>query len=201
MRVVLCHHCWTWVFPQGTQCGECKSVIALDEPDPAADELGRLLGTVSARLANVVWERPKLPSHAELWGTTTGLLYWPLLIQQPNGSIVPPANMSRPASPWSLFSLWRPTNPARSVDTPLESWTPLPQTGTALGQSFLDAPGAAFFPRENVVKIACRSRSWTLHRTIGRALRLTVQPQVTPGAPSWKDFFQQDAWRSIAVVS
>lgn len=164
--------------------------------------MGQRLGTVTMRLVHVAWDRQKLPSHGELWGTTTGLLYWPLLKQQPNGSIVPPDTLpSSASSSWSLFARWRAMDVSPRVDTPGETWTPLPEGGTSLGQCFLDAPGAAFFPREQVVKITCRHRTWSLHRTIGRPLRFTLPSQSVNEVPSWKAFFQQDSWRRIAAVS
>ncbi|MDP1798777.1 MAG: hypothetical protein Q8K78_14885 [Planctomycetaceae bacterium] len=201
MRVVLCHHCWTWVFPQGTHCPECKHAIALDTPDPTIDELSQRLGTATMRLSPVGWDRPKLPSRGELWGTTTGLLYWPLLTPQPNGSIVSAEASSRSSMSWSLFSLWCRADGAHEM-TGSEEWMPLPDAGQSLGQSFLDAPGAAFIPRENVVKITCRGRYWTIHRTIGRALRFGVPSPSSQGTPTgWRSFFQQDAWRNISAVT
>ncbi len=200
MRVVLCHHCWTWVFPSGVQCPECKRAIALDEPDPSAEELGQRLGTATQCLGDVIWERPKLPTHGEFWGTTAGLLYWPLLTHQPNGSIVPPEISSRSNS-WSLLSLWRRSDDAHLDRLPREEFAMLPTAGEPLGQSFLDTPGAAFLPREHLVKITCRGRTWHIHRTVGRALRFMVPVAVPSGKPAWRAFFQQDAWRNISVVS
>ncbi len=201
MRVVLCHHCWTWGFPNGAHCAECKRVIALDEPDPSAADLGELLGTVTTRLVRVAWDRPKLPSRGEVWGTTTGLLFWPTLVQQPNGAIVPLETGARAVSSWSFFTLWRRVETITAMEDPVALKVESPSVGVALGQGFLDAPGAAFFPCERVVKITCRSRVWILHRTVGRSLRLMVQPTAAEGSPVWKAFFQQEAWRRIAVVS
>lgn len=203
MRVVLCHHCWTWVFPNVAHCPECKRVIALDEPDPTAEELGQRFGTALMCLGDVIWERPKLPSRGVFWGTTTGLLYWPLLVHQPNGSIVPLETAATRSSTWtSLFSLWRRTE-AEPEQMPPQDEEPvsLPAEGELLGQSFLDTPGAAFFPRENVVRVTRRGRSWMIHRTIGRPLRLTVRSNPTTDKPAWKTFFQQDNWRLISKVT
>lgn len=201
MRVVLCHHCWTWGFPQGKQCVECQQVIELDELDPTVDELQQLLGTATIRLAPVTWDRPKLPPQGDLWGTTTGLLFWPRLVQQPNGSIVPAAAATRGISGWSLFSLWRPSSPSQPSADAESNCLPAADVDGSLGPSFLEAPGAAFFPRDRLVKVTCHRRSWSLHRTIGRPLRFVLPPSSPEEASSWRAFFQQDDWRGIAAVS
>ncbi|HET6424805.1 MAG TPA: hypothetical protein VFG20_14040 [Planctomycetaceae bacterium] len=198
MRVVLCHHCWTWVFPQGPACPECKSVITLDEADPSADEMTARLGTTALRLGEVGWERPKLPPRGELWATSTGLCYWPLLSSQPNGSIVSFERVAARDHSWSVFSLWRASPPVREIAATEDASTPFPLSVETPSQGFLDVPGAAFFPRENLVKVVCRGRSWTLFRTIGRTVRFTAYSVATEWKPAWQTLLRQDAWRHLA---
>lgn len=197
MRVVLCHHCWTWVFPNGPACPECRLAITLDEPDPSAEALSARLSGPAERLGEVGWDRPRLPARGELWGTTAGLIYWPLLESLPNGSIVPFEHVTARDHAWSIFSLWhRPEEPQPSV-TADHPWTPFPTTPEMRGHRFLETPGAAFFPRENLVKIQCHRKSWTLFRTLGRTVRMTAYSTATEWKPAWQTFLQQDGWRHI----
>jgi hypothetical protein len=197
MRVVLCHHCWTWVFPQGPACPECRLVITLDDPDPSAEEMSQRLGTSVVRLGEVGWQRPRLPSRGELWGTTAGLIYWPMLESLPNGSIIPFERVAERNVSWSVFSLWhRHETPCKTVSID-HAWTPFPVAVEARGQRFLETPGAAFFPRENLVKIQCHGRVWTMFRTFGRTVRMAAFSTATEWKPAWQTFLQQDGWRHI----
>lgn len=197
MRVVLCHHCWAWVYFQGAACPECHQLLSLDDPDPTAMELSQRFGKVVMRLGEVAWEREKLPAHGEVWGTTTGLIYWPLLSHLPNGSIVPTERVPARETSWSLWPLWK----SRTTGTPASSGddheNAVLTDQTDLGQSFLSAPGAAFFPRENLVKVQCRGRNWMLFRTPGRSVRMKCFSPPAEWKPAWHAFLQQDTWRQL----
>lgn len=198
MRVVLCHHCWTWIFPQGIGCPECQQVVTLDDPDPALEELTERLGTSAVCLGEVRWERPKLPSRGELWGTSAGLIYWPYLVNLPNGSIVPWEPSPPQESSWSVFSLWHRTETRENPAATPADWNEFPTEAAECGTGFLNAPGAAFLARDQLARIQCRGRHWTIHRTTGRAVRFTAIAAATAWKPVWQSFLQQDAWRHLA---
>lgn len=197
MRVVLCHHCWTWVFFQGAACPDCHHLLSLDEPDPAAEEMAERLGTVIVRLGEVAWDRPQLPTQGEIWGTTTGLIYWPLLSHWPNGSIVPFERRPIRDSSWSLLSLWKSPSTTPQNSLSIDSEISLPVDSNSLGESFLNVPGAAFFPRANLVKVQCRGQNWMLFRTSGRSVRMRCHSPPAEWKPVWHSFLQQDAWRQV----
>ncbi len=174
-------------------------VIALDDPDPPIDDFNTQLGTPAVRLGAVEWKRPKLPARGELWGTSTGLIYWPFLVDLPNGSIVPWESPSPPEHHWSVLSLWRRTEMDHTPVAEEPSWRMFPTTSAELGESFLNAPGAAFLSREKLARIQCRGRYWTIHRTVGRAVRFATISASTAWKPAWQTFLRQDAWRHLAA--
>ncbi len=194
MRAILCHVCWTWVFPSGTQCPECHHSLDWDEPDPPAAEMGALVGPVLVRLAAVRWERRRLPQTGWLWGTTNGLLFWPFLERQASGAWAE-TSLGNDRRGWSFFSRWRSTAalPAWSESAPTGS---LQETGAALGERYYDTPGAALFRRDDLISLQLRGNTLTLSRTIGRTLKLslltpreaTLQhwPLLAQEAPAWQ---------------
>ena len=198
MRVVLCHHCWTWEFFQGAACPDCHHLLSLDDPDPTAEELSQRLGTVVMRLGEVAWERDKLPTHGEVWGTTTGLIYWPLLSLLPNGSIVPTERVRVQEMSWSLMSLWKSRSSQIQTTQDEQQHVSFPADREEMGQSFLNTPGAAFFSRENLVKVQCRGRNWMLFRTPGRSVRMKCVSSPAEWKPAWHAFLQQDTWRQLS---
>lgn len=196
MRAILCHVCWTWVFPSGTQCAECHHPLDWDEADPDPAEMGERLGRVLVRLAGVRWERRRLPQTGWLWGTTTGLLFWPFLERQPSGAWAE-TSFGNERRGWSLFPRWRSTValPAWSEAAPTGT---LQETGAALGERYFDTPGGALFLRDDLVGLQLRGKTLTLSRSIGRTLKLTLLTPRETTLQHWPLLTQADpAWLAL----
>uniref|UniRef100_A0A7C2JX11 Uncharacterized protein n=1 Tax=Schlesneria paludicola TaxID=360056 RepID=A0A7C2JX11_9PLAN len=195
MKIVLCQQCWAWVPSQGEQCPECHQALDLDVPDPSPAQLAERLGEAVCRIAAVQLDRRKLPQRGRLWGTTAGLLFLPELMVLADGSLADPLEAGDSGS-WSWFGLWRRSN--RRFSTSWEEDLP-PAEPWDVAAAFLDRPGAAFFAREEIVRLWNRGRTWTLQRTIGRTVKWTMLSPPEVWRPAWRQLFQTAAeWRCVA---
>lgn len=202
MRVVLCHTCWTWVLPSSASCPECQQSLDLDEPDPPLTAVANRLGAVIGRLDAVDWLRKQLPVHGELWGTTTGLLFWPLLTKQPNGAWCEPYHRSPHRHwTWQTFCSWWQTSAEPATPFIADAADLKGESGIRIAERFFDAPGAAFFPREHLIRITLRRRRWTISRTLGRTVRMAALSSPHESRTAWRRFVQDDPnWRTLAAI-
>lgn len=193
MRFVLCHSCWSWVTSSDARCENCRAAVLLEEPDPQLEALETRLGGNPLRLALVRVERSRLPAVGTLLGTTTGLLFLPYLTQQPSGAVTgvgdaEPRSWFRPTG-WTLWGLWQQSaEPAERITAA----APAGDVCGSLAEQFLNSPGAVFYPLESLIRVAIRGGTWTISRTVGR----TVQLSVLQPADDW-----QAAWRQLSASS
>jgi hypothetical protein len=192
VKIVTCHRCWAWVPAQGEQCPECHHALHLDEADPSPVAMTQRFGEPICRIAAIRIDRRHLPPIGSLWGTSEGLLFLPELMALADGSLAD-ALQGESAAGWNLWSLWR--RPNRGPRLTDESQGALADPVA----EFLDRPGAAFFAREEIVRLWNRGRNWTLQRSIGRTVRWTMLSPPEHWRPAWRQLFHTTAeWRCVA---
>jgi hypothetical protein len=195
MRIVLCHHCWSWVPLEVEACPDCQQLVDLGEPDPLVTALDALFGQVAGRLATVRCERRQLPSLGALWGVGGGLLFLPELSQLPNGALAGPEEPTERFWPLPrLWPLWGRKTPSTTSRVANHSEPP-----SDLGERFLDSPGAVFVPRNHLIRAGLRGRTWTISRTVGRTQRFTILDSAEQARQAWRELLLRDpAWRPLA---
>lgn len=194
MKIVTCHRCWAWVPAQGDECPECHSPLPLDEADPTRAEMQLRFGAVICRLGAIQFDRRHLPTTGGLWGTTEGLLFLPELMTLADGSLADTLDGGA-ASNWSWWPLRRKSSRrAATIEV-----THSPELSDPVGE-FLDRPGAAFYAREEIVRLWNRGRNWTLQRSVGRTLRWTMLTPAELWRPAWRQLFHTaDEWRCVST--
>ncbi len=201
MRLVICHACWSWVTPSGSTCPECHQPIDITRPDPSATEFAFVFGELVARLATVRIERRKLPAWGSLVGTTTGLMFVPFLQSRSDGSLAASHHQPRCWDAWSLWRFWRrPAFPAGRLLA--ESGHASFQTvdGPDLVETYLNAPGSLFVPRDHLLRWHARGQRWSLARTRGSTLHLQLQSSPEEWRPAWRQLLAAaPAWQAIVV--
>jgi hypothetical protein len=207
MRIVLCHDCWSWVPHAGATCPVCHHPIELSRPDPPVARLALLLGEALVRLGGIELDRRELPRVGSLLGTTTGLLFLPQFETLPDGALLAAERRGPTTRGWTMWPFRRREAPtfgrqfaAAMVRDSAEG--PAVTTGSEespLADSFLDAPGAWFVPREQVVRIHVRGRIWSLSRGRGPTLRFTMASPPEEWRPAWRQLLADTpAWAAIA---
>lgn len=200
MRIVLCHNCWSWVSLDADQCPDCHRPVDLSEPDPAVIELEEFFGPVICRLGRVRCERRKLPFVGELLGVGGGLMFLPHISSLPNGAL---GSDESPPEPFWQISRWWPLWGGRAAAVSIHpEWIIAPAVENAsVAEQFLNAPGAMFVPREQLIRAALRGRVWTISRTLGRTLRLTALDSADEARLAWRTLLSRDpAWRALTTV-
>jgi hypothetical protein len=196
MKIVLCQQCWAWVPTQGEQCPECHHALDLETPDPSPAEMAEKLGEAVCRIAAVQFDRRKLPQTGRLWGTTAGLLFLPELTALADGSLADAQEVASSGT-WNWWGLLRRPSPRRTQDWAGEFATAVEPFDVVA--AFLDRPGAAFFARQDMVRLWNRGRNWTLQRSIGRTVKWTMLSPPEVWRPAWRQLFQTAAeWRCVA---
>jgi hypothetical protein len=197
---VLCHNCWSWVPHDTDQCPDCHRSIDLSEPDPSPVELEELFGPVSCRLGPVRCDRRKLPAVGDFFGMAGGLLFLPKLTALPNGAWQ--AEEEPPDRFWQLSRWWSLWGGRASTVSVRREWTSaVVAESPPLVEQFLNAPGAVFVPRDQLIRAALRGRVWTISRTLGRTLRFTALGSADEARQAWRNLLSRDpAWRQMTSV-
>ncbi len=208
MRIVLCHDCWSWVPHSGASCPVCHRPIELSQPDPPVALLSMLLGGVVARLGGIELDRRELPRVGSLLGTTTGLLFLPQFETLQDGALLAAERRGQAARGWSMWPFRRRAPPpfgrlcAAALSPEMAAGGATVSTegdDSHLAESFLDAPGAWFVPREQVVRLHVRARIWSLSRVRGPTLRFTMGSPPEDWRPAWRQLLADTpAWQAIA---
>jgi hypothetical protein len=192
VKIVTCHRCWAWVPAKGEQCPECHHGLVLEEADPAPEELARRFGEVVCRIGPIEFERRSLPASGTLWGTTEGLLFLPELMTLADGSLADALDDDSSRG-WNWWGLWRRPSRRPSAKDDVSSEIPDP------AMEFLNRPGAAFFARDEMVRLWNRGRTWSLQRSIGRTVKWTMLTPPEQWRPAWRQLFHTaDEWRCVA---
>lgn len=185
MRLLLCHHCWSWVAPSGVNCPDCHHLADITQPDPQAAQLACEFGDYVVRLSMIRVETRQLPAVGSLLGTTRGLMYLPFLEALEDGGLRSLADFARQRSLWSRWRFWQtPQFPAgRLLAAAAEVSLP---DEPDLVQRFLDAPGSWFVPRDCLLRIHVRGKNWALTRTRGPVLRFQMLSTPEEWRPAWR---------------
>jgi len=200
MRIVLCHNCWSWVQLDADSCPDCHRPIDLSDPDPSPTELDEMFGRVICRLASVRCDRRTLPSVGVLLGLTGGLMFLPELSALPNRALEAEKGPSERF--WQLSRLWSLWG-GRAASTSLRRECRLDALAdhSGVAERFLNAPGAVFVPRDQMIRAALRGRVWTISRTLGRTLRFTALTSAEEARDAWRNLLTRDpAWRQMTSV-
>ena len=198
MRIVLCHNCWCWVPVDGDRCPDCHRTVDLGDPDPSPAELEEMFGPVICELGAVRCERRKLPSVGHFLGVAGGLLFLPDVSVLPNGALE--GEDGPPERFWPL-SRWWPLWGSRVTAAPLRRalCSKVTDGHAGAGERFLNSPGAAFVPRDQLIRAALRGRVWTISRTLGRPLRLTALGNAEEARQAWHSLLSRDpVWRQLS---
>lgn len=199
MRFVICHACWSWVAPSGVTCPECQHPIDVTRPDPSVSEFATIFGEFVARIATVRMDRRKLPAWGSLVGTTTGVMFVPFLQPRVDGSLTASHHDSGRWDVWSVWRFWRrPAFPSGRMLAEKSHASLQTVDGVDLVETYLNAPGSLFVPRDQLLRWHTRGQRWSLARTRGGTLHFRIQSPPDEWRPAWRQLLSaSSAWQGI----
>lgn len=169
-QLLLCHACFTWVFPRNDDCPECGRQIKLGDPDPPRSTLQEILGSVLFPIGRIRVRRKHLPEHGLLYATTMGLFFLP--DRQQDEDATGGGDDLRP-------QLLQPNESRRLVEFLMEN------------------PGVFFVPRKSMRAMTRRFGRWTIRRVDGSRLRLRPETDVRMFHSKMHKLIESESWQQV----
>lgn len=200
--IVLCPHCLTWIETHGECCTECGVTVSLEAADPPEDELSARLGECLDDLGLVKLLRRGWPTTGRLIATTSGLLFVPQFVVQPNGALEALVDDSSSVPPRvsQLFHWWSLPPWRRPVDEPdYRAASDAPPATQSTRELLLNSPGGLFISRDSIQRIQIRWGRAQIERRPTRSVSLSQVASGPAPRDALRRLIEYPQWHGIVA--